>query len=117
VIPSNWQPVRREDDDELVGYLTPDGTTVNLIGIPTAHLEWNGLASLDGRWLCRLPDPLPRLVDASEPAADWHWRSVVIVETSPTVCRVRPQLAEPTELLSAAVLPVPVDGLLRREGG
>jgi hypothetical protein len=116
VIPADWQPVHREDG-ELVGYLA-GGRELTLIGLPldVGRLEERGLAAIDGRWQARLPSPLPPgILDASQPALDWGWRDVVIVETSPVECRVRPVMSYPEELHAQAVLPVPVGELLRRE--
>jgi hypothetical protein len=116
VIPSEWQPVHR-DDGELVGYLA-DGIPMTLIGQPLegGTLEERGLAAIDGRWQCRLPALLPSgILNASDPAEDWAWRHVVIVEASPAGCRVRLLMGPPEELRSQAALPVPVGGLLRRE--
>jgi hypothetical protein len=116
VIPADWLPVRR-DDGELVGYLAND-IPMTLVGQPLDHgtLEERGLITLDGRWQCRLPTPLPASgIDASTPATDWDWRYVVIAETSPAECRVRLYMAYPEELRSWATLPVPVSELLRRE--
>jgi hypothetical protein len=76
----------------------------------------SGLALLARRWWCRLPGTLPPgLLDAAHPRADWNWRPVVLVEVSPTGCRVRPEIAAPEELTAQASLPVPVGDLLREE--
>ncbi len=126
---TEWDVVRRPGDGETVGYLVPDGhlvVPVTLVGTPlgaarteadaTALLRSRGLAVLDGRWWCRLPDPLPRgVTDAGEPEPGWGWRAVVLVEVSPTGCRVRPEWPEPAELGGQATLPVPVGDLLRAE--
>jgi hypothetical protein len=104
------------EDGELVGYLA-DNVPMTLIGQPLDRgtLEERGLVAIDGRWQCRLPNPLPaRGVDATSPAPDWEWRYVVIAEASPNGCRVRLAMAEPAELRAFAVLPVPVGHLLRR---
>ncbi|MES2171912.1 MAG: hypothetical protein V4479_14520 [Actinomycetota bacterium] len=116
MIPSDWQPVHREDG-ELVGYLA-GGAPVTRVGLPltSGTLEERGLAELDGRWQCRLPNPLPMEgLDAETPAPDWDWRYVVITETSPMECRIRLYMAYPEEMRSWATLPVPVGTLLRRE--
>ena len=116
MIPSDWQPVHR-DDGELVGYLAA-GEQRTLIGLPLDRgtLEERGLVAIDGRWQARLPSPLPPgILDASTPAEEWGWRDVVVVEASPTECRIRLSMAYPEELKSQAVLPVPVGDLLRRE--
>jgi hypothetical protein len=129
VITTEWDVVRRPDDGETVGYLVPDGdlvVPVTLVGTPlgapraatdaAALLLARGLATLDGRWWCRLPDPLPRgVLDAGGPEPGWGWRPVVLVEVSPTGCRVRPEWPEPAELGGQAALPVPVGALLRAE--
>ena len=128
VIPDRWTPVRRADG-EHVGYLVPDGTgglalPVTLVGAAlgpsaeperaTALLRTRGLAALDRRWWCRLPPTLSRgVLGAHEPAEDWEWRPVVLVEVSPSGCRVRPEMPAPEELTGQAALPVPVRGLLR----
>jgi hypothetical protein len=129
VIPSGWDVVRRPDDGELVGYLVPlpgagdvvvpvtlTGAPAGAAGGPTeaaALLVAAGLARLAGRWWCRLPDPLPPgMLDAAVPGPDWDWRPVVLVEASPTRCRVRPEMAAPEELTAQAALPVPVGDLL-----
>ena len=95
---------------------------VTLVGTPlgaarthadaTALLLSRGLAVLDRRWWCRLPDSLPRgVLDAGEPDADWSWQPVVLVEVSPTGATVRPEFVAPGQTGQAA-LPVPVGGLL-----
>ena len=84
VIPRRWTPVHRADG-EHVGYLVPSGEPglvlpVTLVGaaigpsqeadVATALLAERGLAALDRRWWCRLPDPLPRgVLDAGNPPA------------------------------------------------
>src|SRR4051794_6841720 len=96
VIPTSWHPVHRPTDGEPVGWLVPDGAPdrlvpTTLVGTPLAPaqdraeaaalLVRRGLAALDGRWWARLPDPLPRgSTPAGEPAAEWGWRPVVLVE-------------------------------------
>jgi hypothetical protein len=129
VIPTRWDVVRRPDDGELVGYLAPAeeagglvvpttlaGTPAGPAG-PTAEsaalLVRSGLAHLARRWWCRLPGTLPPgVLDAAVPGADWEWRPVVLVEVSPTGCRVRPEMPAPEELTAQAALPVPVGDLL-----
>jgi hypothetical protein len=129
VIPTSWTPATRPSDAEQVGWLAPDGTDgavvpTSLIGVPlgpaqesgaaTALLVEHGLRSLDRRWWCRLPSPMPPgVVGAAAPSPDWGWRSVVLVEVSSDGCSVRLEMAEPAELRSRATLPVPVGGLLR----
>jgi hypothetical protein len=129
VITTEWDVVLRPDDGETVGYLMPEGDLVvplTLVGTPlgaaqthaeaTALLLARGLGALDGRWWCRLPDVLPGgVLPAAEPASGWGWRPVVLVEVSPTGCRVRPEWPAPEELAGQAALPVPVGGLLRVE--
>jgi hypothetical protein len=128
VIPSGWSRVHRADG-EHVGYLVPDGVPslvlpVTLVGAAlgpsqdrasaTVLLTARGLSALDRRWWCRLPAALPDgVLPAGDPPADWEWRPVVLVEVSPTECRVRPEFGAPEELTAQAVLPVPVGGLLR----
>jgi hypothetical protein len=118
-------------DGEHVGYLVPGGEPglvlpVTLVGVALgpsqepaaagALLRARGLATLDRRWWCRLPDTLPGgVLPAGDPPADWGWRPVVLVEVSPTGCLVRPEMAAPEELTAQAALPVPVSGLLRAE--
>jgi hypothetical protein len=122
VIPSTWTPVHRPEDGEHVGYLSPDGVPRLLTGAtltapaadPHDLLLTSGLRALDRRWWCRLPAVLPDgITDAATPTADWEWRSVVLVEVSPTTCTVRPEWPAPEELSNRAVLPTPVGDLLR----
>jgi hypothetical protein len=129
VIPTCWTPVHRPSDAEHVGYLVPDGVDghvvpTSLIGVPLgasqpsaeaiAVLVAGGLRSLDRRWWCRLPATLPSgVLAAGEPATDWSWRPVVLVEVSPEACTVRLEMAEPAQLRARATLPVPVGALLR----
>jgi hypothetical protein len=130
MIPVHWEAVRRPDDDEVVGYLVPDGGTdavpTSLVGtaLGTAQpssaaravLVGTGLRALDRRWWCRLPGSLPPgRLDAARPDDDWTWRPVVLVEVGPDGAVVRPEWPEPAELLATAILPVPVDGLLRTD--
>lgn len=121
VIPTRWTPVHRPEDGELVGYLSPDGEPRLLTGatLPTAAADAHdllvagGLRALDRRWWCRLPAPLPRgTTDAADPAADWEWRPVVLVEVTPSSSTVRPEWPAPAETESRAVLPTPVGDLL-----
>jgi len=126
VITTGWDVVKRPDDDETVGYLEPDGdlvVPVTLAGTPlgpaqhrpaaTELLVTQGLAALDRRWWCRLPDLLPRgILPAGDPLPEWGWRPVVVVEVSLDGCRVRPEWPEPRELTGQALLPVPVGELL-----
>jgi hypothetical protein len=127
VIPSDWALVHRADG-EHVGYLVRDGgpgmvVAHLLTGTPhgpaatpaSAHarLVDRGLVALDQRWWCRLPTPLPPgRLQADVPQPGWEWRPVVVVEVSPTECRVRPEWPAPEELTAQAVLPVPVAELL-----
>ncbi|TYP85971.1 hypothetical protein [Blastococcus xanthinilyticus] len=127
MIPLSWTAVHR-DDGELVGWLEPDGDRVRpllLTGAPLAGacprgdavalLRSRGLAALDRRWWARLPAPLPAgLVAAGEPDEGWVWQPVVLVESSPTGCTVRPEWPAPGETGRAA-LPVPVGDLLRAQ--
>ena len=118
--------MHRPQDGEHVGYLSADGEPRLLTGAllsPDAGnardlLVARGLAALDRRWWCRLPDALPRgLLDAGTPEPGWEWRPVLIVEASPQACTVRPEWPAPEELAGRAVLPTPVDDLLREEPG
>ena len=128
VIPTTWTPVTRPSDAEHVGYLVPDGdgrvVPTSLVGAPlgpaqapgdaAAVLAAQGLRSLDRRWWCRLPHTLPDgVLPAGEPAPDWEWRPVVLVEVSPAGCTVRLEMAEPAQLRARASLPVPPGDLLR----
>jgi hypothetical protein len=132
VIPTHWIPVRRPEDGEQVGYLSPDGAPDLVVprlltGAPAgsasrrdaAHdlLVARGLAMLDRRWWCRLPVPLTDGMRADAPEPGWQWSAVVLVEASPVECRVRLELAAPAELRAQAVLPTPVGDLLREEPG
>jgi hypothetical protein len=134
VIPTGWDVVHRPDDGEPVGYLAPTPGTGGLV-VPTtlagtpagpprepgeaaALLVSAGLALLARRWWCRLPSLLPPgLVDAAVPSTDWPWRPVVLVEVSPTGCRVRPEMPAPEEWSAQATLPVPVGDLLAEHPG
>lgn len=122
VIPTGWTPVHRADG-ELVGWIATDGRPRLLTGAPLAgsaddgvqQLRSRGLAALDRRWWARLPAPLPAgLLPAGEPDDDWVWQPVVLVESSPTGCTVRPEWPAPGET-GRALLPVPVGDLLLAE--
>jgi hypothetical protein len=123
VIPTDWTPVHRADG-ELVGWLAPDGRPLLLTGAPlaasdvdagTEQLRSRGRAALDRRWWARLPGgPMTGVVDAGEPDEDWTWQPVVLVESSPTGCTVRPEWPAPGET-GRALLPVPVGDLLLEE--
>jgi hypothetical protein len=118
VIPPHWLPVRRPEDDELVGYLVPDGAEdivvpTTLLGTPLGApgpveharrlLVVAGLRAVAGRWWCRLPAALPRgLLTASSPSEDWPWRPAIVVEASPVECRIRPEWPDPEELAGQA---------------
>jgi hypothetical protein len=127
VIPPGWHPVHRSADGEHVGYLVPDGSKdrvvpTTLVGsvlgpaqdpaTATALLEGRGLAALDRRWWCRLPEVLPAgVMDASSPEPDWSRQPVVLVEVSSTAVTVRPEFVGPGET-GRASLPVPAGDLL-----
>ena len=120
VIPTDWTPVHRADG-ELVGWLAADGRPRLLTGAPLAtddgieQLRSRGLAALDRRWWARLPgEPMTGVVDAGRPDEDWTWQPVVLVESSPTGCTVRPEWPAPGET-GRALLPVPVGDLLLAE--
>jgi hypothetical protein len=122
VIPTDWTPVHRADG-ELVGWLASDGRPRLLTGAPpaapaddgTAQLRSSGLAALDRRWWARLPGgPMTGVVDAGAPDDDWTWQPVVLVESSPTGCTVRPEWPAPGDT-GRALLPVPVGDLLLEE--
>ncbi len=129
VIPPDWTPVYRADG-ELVGWLAPDGAPglvqpLLLTGTPfapagseaeaTEVLRSRGLAALDRRWWARLPgEPMTGVVDAGRPDEDWTWQAVVLVESSPAGCTVRPEWPAPGET-GRALLPVPVGDRLREE--
>jgi hypothetical protein len=122
VIPTDWTPVHRADGEQ-VGWLAPGRRPRLLTGAPLAapdddgieQLRSRGLAALDRRWWARLPAPLPQgLLPAGEPDEDWTWQPVVLVESSPTGCTVRPEWPTPGET-GRALLPVPVGDRLRAE--
>ncbi|WP_155858825.1 hypothetical protein [Candidatus Blastococcus massiliensis] len=129
MIPPGWTPVHRADGEQ-VGWLAPDGAAGRVVprlltGTPLADarkaadaaalLRAEGLAALDRRWWARLPgEPLTGVVDAGKPAEDWSWQSVVLVESSPAGCTVRPEWPAPGET-GRASLPVPVGDLLLAE--
>jgi hypothetical protein len=130
VIPTQWTPVHRPEDGEHVGYLSPDGgpgravprlLTGTPAGPPSTSeaardlLVTRGLALLDRRWWCRLPEPLVDGTPVGSPEPDWQWSAVVLVEASPAECRVRLEFAAPAELRALAVLPTAVGDLLREE--
>lgn len=126
MIPPLWEP-RHRADGELVGYLVPHGNGVvpmSLVGLPLADpgprdqaagvLDTMGLAALDRKYYARLPNPVPPgVVDVDTPSADWDWRVVVIVESSPSRVSIRPAMAYPEELRSLVVIEPPVGDLLR----
>lgn len=129
MIPADWIPVHR-DDGELVGYLRAAGELVEpltLLGTPLGTpsdedsarevLDATGLAVLADRWWCRLPAPvIVEQLDASAAQPEWDWRTVVLIESTPSGCRIRPLYPWPEEQLSVITLPVPVgDLLLRRQ--
>jgi hypothetical protein len=129
VIPTSWTAVRRADG-EHVGWVAPEGGPGRLLpllltGAPltdarppeeaVALLRERGLAALDRRWWARLPEErLVGSVPAHRPEPGWTWQPVVLVESSPTGCTVRPEWPAPGET-GRALLPVPVGDLLRAE--
>ncbi len=129
VTPADWTPVHRADGEQ-VGWVAPDGASglvhpLLLTGAPLAAplpaedagalLRAGGLRALDRRWWARLPaEPLRGAVAAGAPGPDWTWQAVVLVESSPTGCTVRPEWPGPGET-GRAHLPVPVGDLLRAE--
>jgi hypothetical protein len=128
VIPPDWTPVHRPSDGEAVGYLAFDpagALPVSLCGLPLGRaqdaaaaedvLVHNGLAALDRRFWCALPDPLPAGEFDAVGAGGTDWRPVVIIEVSADRTVVRPEWPAPEELTARAVLPTPVGDLLRSE--
>jgi hypothetical protein len=127
VIPADWSPVRRPQDDELVGYLVPDPAGVrpfSAAGMPLGPglprdraielLVGTGLVALDRRHWCVLPGELPPGVHGIEEfGGAGSWRPVVLVEVSPERTVVRPEWPPPEERTSRVELPTPVGGLLR----
>jgi hypothetical protein len=76
---SEWIEHRRADDDELVGFLVPDGdqfVPVTVFGYPIAQsaprgesegeLDRRGLSYLAERWVLRLPDQTSIQVEIAE---------------------------------------------------
>jgi hypothetical protein len=127
VIPADWLPHRRTSDDELVGYLLQSGDNVvpmTLLGTPLgmpqtgpaarAALDERGLAILNERWWCRLPNLLTADADGSLPDSDWQWRAVLVVEASPVSCSIRLENPTVDEFMVRVVLPVPADDLLSK---
>lgn len=90
MIPPTWVPYRRDEDDELLGYLVRDGdalvTPVTVFGYPLAvatdvddaeeTLAAVGLSYLADRWMLRLP--------AGPASNDATLIAVQIVEATPT---------------------------------
>ncbi|MCA0146485.1 hypothetical protein [Blastococcus sp. LR1] len=122
MFPPDWTAVHRADGEQ-VGWLDATGgprlLTGALLPAPAGDgvelLRAHGLAALDRRWWARLPAPLPPgVLPADEPKADWNWQPVVLVESSPTGCTVRPEWPAPGET-GRALLPVPVGDLLLTE--
>lgn len=114
MIPSSWIPHRRSHDDELVGYLMPQGEAVvpvTLFGYPLAEatdatqarslLESSGLSCLAEPWLLRLDDGEVVRVRIREARAD---RLVVIPD----------DFGAGGPLTGAHVLDVPEPGRLTR---
>lgn len=116
MIPTNWLPHRRRDDDELVGYLVPTGdrfVPVTVFGYPIGEaddesaarerLESCGLSYLAERWV---------LETENGPIA------VQVVEAAPD--RVRLKSVDYGDVTHAygsdVVLAVPVDSRLRLVG-
>jgi hypothetical protein len=83
MIPQHWRPYRRSSDEELVGYLVPQGDAllpVNLFGYPVgeaggadeaeALLESAGLGALAEPWWLELEDGGSIRVRIREVSAD-----------------------------------------------
>ncbi|HYP45119.1 MAG TPA: hypothetical protein VEQ66_07990 [Propionibacteriaceae bacterium] len=114
MIPSTWTPCRRTGDDELVGYLVPQGDAVvpvTLFGYPLAEatdaalarslLESSGLSCLAEPWLLRGDDGETVRVRIREAGAD---RLVVIPD----------DFGAGGPIADAIVLGVPESGRLTR---
>lgn len=119
MIPATWLPHRRDEDDELLGYLCPvEGSTdrfvpVTVFGYPLADdgdehgarqvLDSVGLSYLADRWLLTVDEhPYPV--------------SVEIVEASPDQVRVKNvDFSYPADIGKIFILGVPVSGALRRQ--
>lgn len=114
MIPSTWTPHRRPSDEELVGYLVPQGDgvlPVTVFGYPLSAatdtqsaqslLESTGLSSLAEPWQLRLADGQTIRVRIREVSAD---RLVVIPD----------DFGYGGPLTDAFVLDVPEGGRLTR---
>jgi hypothetical protein len=121
-------PHYREDDNEHVGYLVPDGdlfVPTTLIHTPLAEampmddaiarLDWRGLAELNERWWARMPQPAAAGVDLSTPDEDWQWRPVHLIEVRPDALSLKVENPTMEEFMSVLSLPNPPGDLLRRE--
>jgi hypothetical protein len=131
MIPATWTPHLRATDGEHVGYLVPVDDLVvptSLLGHPLgapmtapearAALDGAGLAAIDRRWWAFLPYTLEgRTVplDGHEAVPDAEWRSVHVVEITPTETRLRLEAGEPAEMRVRILAPTPVGDLVRAE--
>lgn len=117
MIPASWEPYYRQDDGELIGYLSPDDDGIvpmTLIGTPLdgptdafaaeQTLEGTGLSYLADRWLLRNDD-------GSE-------STVVLVEIDPQRAVVTNAdsalvVGRPSDMVSVTEVPIPTDRLRR----
>ncbi|MDT0277265.1 hypothetical protein [Blastococcus goldschmidtiae] len=109
MMPTDWTPVRRADGEQ-VGWLAPDGGSGRVLPLLLTGTQL-APAGAEAEAADLLP---PGLLPAGEPGQDWVWQPVVLVESCPTGCTVRPEWPAPGET-GRAVLPVPVGDLLREQ--
>ncbi|MEU3018915.1 MULTISPECIES: hypothetical protein [unclassified Nocardiopsis] len=115
MIPRSWRPHRREEDDEILGYLRPEGAgyvPVNPFGHPVhgAVEEAEARSALDSLGLAYLAEPwLLTLPGRAEPV------TVRIVEVTPERMRVAnaDYGYEEADIGHVFVLDVPEPGRLR----
>lgn len=120
-IPAHWQPRYRPDDDELVGYLVPEGDLVipvTLFGAPLAQasdefdaaavLDAEGLACLADQWLLAAPGAGPG--DTNEAVA------VAVAEAAPDRLVLRVVDFGSLDYGLRIELDVPVDRVMVRAG-
>lgn len=120
-LPAHWQPRYRPDDDELVGYLVPEGDLVipvTLFGAPLAAasdefeaaavLDAEGLACLADQWLLAAPGAGPG--DTADAIA------VAVAEAAPDRLVLRVVDFGSPDYGSRIELDVPVDRQMVRAG-
>jgi hypothetical protein len=120
-IPIHWQPRHRPEDNEMVGYLVPDGdlvTPMTIFGAPLAAPsdEADAEAVLDAEGLACLADQWLLAPEGARPGDLTGAIAVAVAEAAPDRLVLRIVDFGSEDYGSRIELPVPVQRTLVRNG-